>query len=181
MKINKGEQGYINYIKRMSLLYSLFGVFLSISLYYVGYNIFNTNANYLTLIAVLIILPTSLYITKYLLFSKYKSVQINTINNIKARSNDATVLFDLLIARNKETILIEVAVINNNSLMLLARNSKKDKVHIKNLIHNMFNSKGYNCNIKVFSTEEEFLNVLHITNSWSNNDELTRILLLNSI
>lgn len=181
MKINKGEQGYINYTKRINLIYSLLGIFLSISLYYTGYIIFNTNANFLTFISVLIVLPTSLYITKYLLFTKYKSVPIHIINKIKTFSNDATVLFDLLIARNKETILIEVAVINDNDLMLLARNAKKDIVNINNSIDNMLKSKGYNCNIKVFSTEEELINVLHITNSWSNNDELTRILLLNSI
>jgi hypothetical protein len=192
MKRIKGEVGYLDYHKKKNLILFVSGLATFNILYLVGYFVYNTNKNMLTLISVLLILPTSQFVTKYILIARYKSGSLDMYNRLKQISGNLVILCDLLLVSGRNTRYFEFAVISGKDLVLLSnlnKFSKKDKKNNirddKTIIQDMLNSKGFKANIKIYEDSDEFYSYLLDTSlrnkSNDKKDELAQLLLSNSV
>lgn len=75
-KIKKGESGYIDYMKKRTLIKTLVLYLMSLIIFFAGYLHFGKKENVITVIAVLGILPASRSLVNFIMFMRFKSTSM---------------------------------------------------------------------------------------------------------
>lgn len=186
----KGDNGYIDYHKSKYLKIAITLLIVVLVIYVLGQTLVpEFLVYYFQVGAALMILPTAQYFTKFLLFNRFKSGSEVIYKTIKEISEKLLVLSDLIIVRGKKTIYCDFVVVTDKHLVFYSSQNKRikesKKNEIKEIIKNIFESKGYVISIEVIDNEDEYINHIKHLQEERINQELQKqfgeIILQNSI
>lgn len=153
----KGCIGYIDRIKKDSLLIGLLGFAIFLVIYFSGIALTKTNQNYGTILAVLIALPTAQMFTRYIGYRRYSSVPIELVNALEVYNN-SSILYEMLLVRGKVTYYIDAIVVTNKQIVLLSLTGKalkQDEGKARQELQTLMNHKGIKVNTVLFETVDD--------------------------
>lgn len=150
-KINKGDYGYLKHEKIKRLILSLFSLLLVLSVFFTGIILYGTNANILSIIAVLLALPTSKIWINFIILVPFKSCEkeIYDISNIEGINK----LYELVISSEKRIYFVDACIIWNGSIILYVKEEYKHKKELQEYITNLLDKQSTYKKIKLISSK----------------------------
>lgn len=172
MKVPKGEAGYINSIKKRLIIQTLisFGIVAIILL--TGYLIHHTKLNMLTILAVLGCLPACRTLVNLIMVLPHHSIEKKKEMEIRAVSDELTILYDLIVTSEKKAMPIEAVAVSGNTVCGYSPSEKVDTAyaasHIKSIL---LQNKLDKVTVKIFHDYVAFLSRVEGMNSIASIDQ----------
>lgn len=158
MKIQKGTAGYISAKKRHLAMIIGMAVVVVIGLLVAGYMVYDSRLNWLTVIAILICLPVCRMIVNLIMLIPHTSISENTEMEISGKTENLTVLFDLIITSEKKAMKIDAIVISRNVVCGYAKAPKFDTDYAAKHIKSILEQNGIEkVTVKIFKDYVAFL------------------------
>lgn len=157
MKIKKGDYGYIDSNKKISTIKALSGLGLILIIFIMGIIITKTRLNWFTFSSVLCALPVGKMVVNMIMTFSHKSIPIDLYNKIKAKEEDITVIYDLVITSDESAMQIDSVTIKGNTLCAYTSDNKLNEEKTTKYIKTILANNGCNASIKIFKNLDSFL------------------------
>lgn len=130
----KNTYGYIDSQKKYELIRTVLYFGISIALYVLGYVTTKTNANLLTVVAVLGCLPASKSLVSMIMFFRYHSCSETIFHSLsKASEHIQHQLYDLVFTSEQATFVFSHCVCQNGSLVFFTERELDSAAFTKHL------------------------------------------------
>lgn len=160
-KVQKGAFGYLNYKKKMSVIMTVGMFALSLAIFILGYVTTKTNANYLTVVAVLGCLPASKSAVSMIMYLKAKGCSEESRNSIDAVIGDLDGFYDLYFTGYQKNFPIDHLIVTQNAIVAYSTDKKiteKDfNEHMKDILNK---ERIHDITVKLFLDKDKYLNRL---------------------
>ncbi|MCT4545452.1 MAG: hypothetical protein N4A63_18100 [Vallitalea sp.] len=185
----KGEHGYIYSQKRRYLLASIIGLLIIIPMYLIDRFVL-LEGNVLLLITVLLVLPLTQFIVKFIVYLPFKECNKEVYTKFEKLSDSLVCLSSLVMVRGKKTLFYQLAIVSGKEITLLIdeKKSRKEMMEYKELVEKLIRPKGYSTKVRIFNSEKEMYSYINndlsiLLNNVNPSDqvELANILLDNAI
>ena len=158
MKATKGNPDYIKKRKQMVILKTVLQFGIVIALLILGIVQTKSRLNLLTVVAVLGCLPASKSLVEVIMLLPHRSIDLNLADEIKEKTSELTVCYDLVLTSEKHIMPIDCVVISDNTICGYTSNKKTDTVfaakHMKQILSaNQFS----NVSVKIFDNYTAFI------------------------
>ena len=158
MKIQKGTAGYISAKKRRLAMMIGVAAVLIIGILVTGYVLYDSRLNWLTIVAILICLPVCRTLVNLIMLLPHTSISENTEMEISGKTENLTVLFDLIITSEKKAMKIDSIVISRNVVCGYAKSPKFDTDYAAKHIKSILEQNGIEkVTVKIFKDYVAFL------------------------
>ena len=157
-KITKGNPGYIEKRKQNRILKTVLQFGIVIALLILGVAQTDTRLNLLTLVAVLGCLPASKSLVEVIMLFPHHSIEMAKADEIRARTSDLTVVYDLVFTSEKHIMPVDCVIISDNTICGYTSKEKTDTTfaakHLKQILYaNQFT----NVSVKIFDNYNAFI------------------------
>lgn len=154
----KGDIGYFDNLKKRDLIKCTLQWVLVIVFLVVGFIVFGTKLNILTLVAVLGCLPASKATVGVIVKWPIKSIETTLANQVEANSDNMTVSYDVVLTSKEKIMPLKCVAISNNTVYGYSTNEKVGPEETANYMKNFFlqNDCG-RVNVKVFKEFVPFI------------------------
>lgn len=164
-KYSKGEYEYAKYNKNRVLIYTVIMFSLSIALYLIGYFTTKTNKNYLTIFAILGLLPASKSLVSLIMNFRVKTSNLEFKNEIESRIGDLYGMYHMYFTSYDTNFYFDHLIITSNSLICYSSDSKIDEKKFKEHFEKHMKIEGINdVMIKVFNNSNNYFRRLEELN-----------------
>lgn len=155
----KGSYGYIRDYKKFKGLISGIWIALVVILYVTGLVIFGTNKNYVTLVAILLVLPGAKAWVASIVMLPYHTQPRELYDETVALMKDkqAKVYSDIVVTKYEGAMTLSVIVNYNDNFYAYMPKQKKSLSEVKNYLTEMIASQGLTTKAQVYDSEEKFL------------------------
>lgn len=148
----KGEPGYIAFMKKFNLLITLVLFALAIGIFITGLLIFESKANICSIIGALFIIPAARYMTVWILFLPYKSVTDEEFKEIYGLMKGGNILYaDVLVTSTEKAYCMPFLVITGNKVFAFAKGNAK-LYKVQDYMADTIRRRG--CDFKVMVTDD---------------------------
>lgn len=155
--VGKGQRGYFKKRKTKLGLASLAGFFLMMVTFFIGYLIFGTPKNYVTIIAVLIVLPTVKIFVQYLMLPWYKKRSDDEYNNVVKCCEPLKLYSELLITASEKSFeIIYLMIDKNDNIIAFSEKNAKDAGLFDKGVTNFLNFYELDSKVKLFTDLKSF-------------------------
>lgn len=156
--MNKGDIGYLKDFKKRDLIKCSIQWGLIIIFLIIGYIIFDTKLNILTLVAVLGCLPAAKATVAVVVKWPIKPLKNTQAQQVLEHSTELTTSFDVILTSQEKIMPLECAVISDHTLYGFTTNKKVGSEATANYMKNIFlqNECG-RVNVKVFHDFTQFI------------------------
>lgn len=155
--VYKGERGYLRSRKIKLGIGSLFGFFLIILIFFIGYMIFDTAKNYVTILAVLVVLPTAKIFVQYLMVSWKCNASKEEYDEIAALCSPLKLYCELMItAQEKSFEILYLLIGRDDSIIAYTANPKSDADKFEKGVTNFLNYYEFDSKVKLFNDLGQF-------------------------
>lgn len=160
-KVQKGMFGYLSYKKKMSTLVT-FGMFaLSLAIFVMGYVTTKTNANLLTVVAVLGCLPASKSAVSMIMYLKAKGCSEEDKTAIEGAIGSLDGYYDLYFTGYSKNFPTDHLVVTKNAIIAYSADKKiteKDfNEHMKDILNK---ERIHDITVKLFTDRAKYVNRL---------------------
>ena len=147
-KVFKGEVGYFRYRKKRLLIATISGFLLMFLFFFTGYLIYATARNLITILAVLVVLPTAKIYVQYMMLPWKNSGDKAFFDNIKEKYPCLDIYGEMLITGSEKRFEITyLAIDKNDNIVAFSMNQNSDEGLFKKAVVNFLNY--YNFDAKV--------------------------------
>ena len=155
----KGSYGYIRDYKRFKGLISGIWLAIVLLLYITGLVIFKTNKNYVTLVAILLVLPGAKAWVASIVMIPYHTQSRKLYDEVVAlmKEKSAKVYSDIVVTKYEGAMTLSVIVNYNDNFYAYMPKQKKTLTEVRNYLTEMLASQGLTTKAQVFDNEEKFL------------------------
>lgn len=157
-KIYKGQPGYTRSRKLKLGMASLTGFMIMVAIFIVGYAIYQTPKNYLTIPAVIVVLPTAKVFVQYLMVSWKNSVEPSEYNALSKAVAPLPLYCELAITASEKSYEILYLLIDREE-NIIAYTKKTDKVDTEKFekgVTNFLNFYDYSAKVKLYTDYRQF-------------------------
>ncbi len=156
-KIQKGNFGYLAYRKKFSAVVTIGLFVLSLALYLLGYITTKTNANLLTVVAVLGCLPASKSAVGMIMFLKAKGAGEEDKNAIESVIGNLCGYYDLYFTGYQKNFPTNHITVTKNSILAYSSDAKiteKDfNEHMKDILNK---ERIHDITVKLFTDRDKY-------------------------
>lgn len=151
-KCNKGEPGYFKYKKMQLGMVSLTGLVLILGIYLTGYLIWGTPKNYVTILAVLVVLPTMKFLVQYLMFPWKNFVAKNEYDEINNKCKPLKLYSELMMTASEKRYQISYLLIDkDDNIIVYTPDEKADTMAFEKGVTNFLNYYEFNSKVKLYT------------------------------
>lgn len=180
-KYLKGEYEYVKDHRMRICIFTAFLFIISLSLYIAGYVTTKSNKNYLTIVAILGLLPASKSLVSVIMNFRIKVTDLTFKKEIESRIGNLIGMFHMYFTSYDSNFYINHLVITDNSLIGFSDDSKFDEKKFKDHLEKHMKIDGIeNITIKVFNDKNTYFKRLDelnkITDSNNTNTKLYNLL-----
>lgn len=157
--MEKGSYGYIDAHKRKQFIKTVLFFLAAILIFVLGLvlNKFSKQ-NIFTIIAVILVLPAAKTLVNFLVMLPYHTAGIELYNQASAMvSADMCMLSDMVISSPEKIMGLSFLVMAGPDLIGLAASEKEDIPYIETYLSRGVKNRGLSYNVKIYQTEEQFL------------------------
>ena len=156
-KVDKGEQGYLNYKKKYEIIRTLIYFAIVAAVFFLGYSQTHTRKNILTVVAVVGCLPACKALVGVITRMPYKSCMKSFSEDIRNRAHHITSFFDLVFTSTEKFMPVDCIVISGNTIFGYAPNEKTDLKYAADFIKEILGAnKIKKLNVKFYREYNAF-------------------------
>ena len=160
-KVQKGNFGYLAYKKKFSAFITIGMFSLSLAIYLMGYLTTRTNANLLTVVAVLGCLPASKSAVSMIMYLKAKGASEEDKTVIEEVKGNLYGYYDLYFTGYQKNFPINHLTVTNNSIVAYSSDSKITEKEFNEHIKDLLNKERiHDITIKLFTDRQKYCNRL---------------------
>ena len=160
-KTTKGNYGYLAYKKKMSFIMTLGMFALSLAIFILGYITTKTNANYLTVVAVLGCLPASKSAVSMIMYLKAKGATEEDKTMIDDVIGDLFGYYDLYFTGYQKNFPTNHLVVTQNSIIAYSSNEKITEKEFNEHMKDILNKERIrDITVKLFTDRSKYMNRL---------------------
>lgn len=157
-KVEKGTPGYLEYKKKAEMVRTLIYFGISAAIFILGYIQTKSKLNLMTVFAMLGCLPSSKALVGVIARFPYKSIPTIHGDEIKSRTKNLTVIYDLIITSREKIMPVECMVISGNSIYGYTENDKVDLNYAATHIRGILNENHFpDVSVKLLNNYSAFL------------------------
>lgn len=169
----KGQAGYFKYKKTTLGLISLIGFLLMFGIYLAGYLFWGTGKNYLTILAVLVILPTAKFFVQYLMIPWKGYVTLDDYEEMNSKCGTLKLYSELMITAQEKRFQISYLLIDKEeNIIAYTPDIKTDAQAFEKGVTNFLNYYNFNSKVKLYNDLKSFEK--KCVNLASRNKEITQ-------
>ncbi|MBQ7918835.1 MAG: hypothetical protein IJ324_02695 [Lachnospiraceae bacterium] len=170
----KGQRNYLNTQKKYEILKTAILFALPLALYITGYVTTGSNANYLTIVAVVGFLPACRSLVQTIMFLRFKSCPPDVAEKIEAAKGELANLYDCAFTAYQDNFMVDHLVVCGNTICGIttdkAFKEKEFQTHLDKILK-ADNIK--NVTIKVFTDENKYVERLGQLQTLEADEKLT--------
>lgn len=160
-KIQKGMFGYLSYKKKMSVVMTIGMFALSLAIFVMGYVTTKTNANLLTVVAVLGCLPASKSAVSMIMFLKAKGCGAEDKEVIEKAIGSLDGYYDLYFTGYSKNFPTDHLVVTKNSIIAYSTDEKITEKEFNEHIKDILNKERiHDITVKLFTDRDKYVNRL---------------------
>lgn len=157
MKSKKGDYGYIERNKKLSIIKAVCGLGIILTIFLVGIIITKTRLNWFTFVSVLTALPVGKMVVNMIMTIPHKSIPIESYNRIKEKEDGIHIIYDLVITSYEFVMQIDSIAIKGNTLCAYSTDEKLNEENATKYIKNILVNNGCNTSVKIFKSLDGYL------------------------
>jgi len=164
-----GDYGYVLSAKKYNLKLALSFLGICIIVYLIGVVFFDKLAPFFTIGSVLLILPASQFLAKYLSYATYKTINSEQFEKIESISEDFLVLGELPIIRGKKvyttlvTVVTKVGVYSYIDPRKDISESRKVLLDTEHALNSILKPKNLGVTAKIYNDFDDMYDYLRTT------------------
>lgn len=182
-RINKGQYGYMQYQKRFTMFRSLVYFGISFAIYLLGRLSTGSNANLLSVVAVLGCLPASKSLVNMIMFLRAKECSESLHQQIEQAVGDLEGGYDFFMTSYSNNFSLSHVVIRGNSLCGVTEDPKCDAEKAEQHLEDMFRQNAFKgMSFKIFKDTAKYTErLLQLQKLEKNGQEAAKLELVGSI
>ena len=170
----KGQRNYLDTQKNYEIIKTLIFFALPLSLYIAGYVTTGSNANYLTIVAVVGFLPACKSLVQTIMYLRYKSCPPEVAEKIEGAKGELTDLYDCVFTAYQDTFKVDHLVVRGNTICGITTDKAfKEKEFYKHLDTILKADNIKNVTIKVFTDVYKYVERLEQLQTLESDEQLT--------
>ena len=126
-KVEKGEFGYLAYKKSRNMIKTIIAFAVVLVIFIIGFIIWKSKNNYLTMLAVVLVLPAAKFAVSYFVLIPHKNCDEELKSAIEERKGELNSVYDLVVSNKQKPVGIMAAVISDNQILAYTSAAKADK------------------------------------------------------
>lgn len=156
-KIYKGNPGYLKSRKIKLGIGVCAGILLIVAIYAAGYIIFDTPKNYVTILAVLAVLPVAKILIQYLMVPWKNNADISEYEQLKKDIEPLPLYCEFMItAQEKRFPILYLVIDKNENIIAYTKNEKADCQAFEKGVVNFLNYYDLNSKVKLYTDLKQF-------------------------
>lgn len=116
-KVEKGEFGYLAYKKSRNMIKTIIAFAVVLVIFIIGFIIWKSKNNYLTMLAVVLVLPAAKFAVSYFVLIPHKNCDKELKSAIEERKGELNSVYDLVVSNKQKPVGIMAAVISDNQIL----------------------------------------------------------------
>lgn len=157
-KINKGQPGYYKNRKIKFGILCLAGFLLVFSIYFAGYWIAGTNKNLLTVLAMIIFIPTAKFLIDYFMIPWKSFVRPEEYTEVEKICEPLPVYAELVITASEKRYSISYLLVDkDDNIVAYTTDGKADKEGFKKGVTNFLNYYNFDSKVELYSDYEAYI------------------------
>ncbi len=165
-KIQKGMFGYLSYKKKTSAVMTISMFAISLALFIAGYVTTKTNANLLTVVAVLGCLPASKSAVSMIMFLKAKGGTVEDKEVIEGAIGSLDGYYDLYFTGYSKNFPTNHLVVTQNSIIVYSSDSKITEKEFNEHMKSLLNKERiHDITVKLFTDRDKYIQRLKELNA----------------
>ena len=113
-KVEKGEFGYLAYKKSRNMIKTIIAFAVVLVIFIIGFIIWKSKNNYLTMLAVVLVLPAAKFAVSYFVLIPHKNCDEELKSAIEERKGELNSVYDLVVSNKQKPVGIMAAVIGEH-------------------------------------------------------------------
>lgn len=157
-KVLKGQLGYYKRKKTILGIACLIGFILIFGIYLTGYMVAGTNKNNLTILAIILFIPTAKFLVDYFLLPWKAFATQEELDYISSKADPLQVYAELLMTAGEKRYQISYLVVGKDeNIIAFTRNQKADREVFKKSVTNFLNYYNYDSKVELFTDYDAFI------------------------
>ena len=157
-KATKGMPGYYKNRKIKFGIFCLIGFLLVFGVYFAGYWITGTNKNLLTVLAMIIFIPTAKFLIDYFMIPWKSFVGNEEFAAVSKECEPLPVYAELVITASEKRYNISFVVVDKDeNIVAYTKDEKADKEAFKKGVKNFLNYYDFDAKTELYSDYEAFM------------------------
>ena len=108
-KVEKGEFGYLAYKKSRNMIKTIIAFAVVLVIFIIGFIIWKSKNNYLTMLAVVLVLPAAKFAVSYFVLIPHKNCDKELKSAIEERKGELNSVYDLVVSNKQKPVGIMAA------------------------------------------------------------------------
>ncbi|MGN0378635.1 MAG: hypothetical protein ACI4EU_03505 [Butyrivibrio sp.] len=156
-KIQKGQPGYIRTRKIKLGIGTISGFLLMALIYLTGYLIFDTGKNFVTILAVLVVLPVAKIFVQYLLLPWGVKADETQYDELKKTASPLLPYCELMItAQEKSFAIVYLVIDKDENIVAYTTQPKVEPDRFEKGVTNFLNYYEFDAKVKLFTDFRQF-------------------------
>ncbi len=158
----KGEPGYITSKKRIELTTAIILFLIAAGIFVLGLALNKwEKGNIFTIIAALFIIPMAKFVTGYILFFPFKSVDPEKVKEVEKSAKAGSLVFsDVVITSEKVAMGLDFLVVTGDKILGITSREKEDVLDIRNYLQDKITRQGHDYKVSITDEFKKFTNML---------------------
>lgn len=153
----KGQPGYIRARKIKLGIGTISGFLMMILIYFIGYLIFDTGKNFITVLAVLVVLPTAKIFVQYLLLPWGVQADSGQYEELKVLAAPLSPYCELMItAQEKSFAIVYIVIDKDDNIIAYTSQAKVEPEKFEKGVTNFLNYYEFDAKVKLFTDYRQF-------------------------
>ncbi len=167
MRKEKGEFGYLHYLKVYHLLMTLVCLTVVMILVMIGFFRYHSMNHIYTVIAAVMAIPAAKFFVEYLVLIPYEGHSREVYE--KLDDDNYRLLTELVITSEQKIMYVDFAIVKGKKVYCCATGKKMDSKELEKYLHKILNSEFDGVTVKVINDLKKFKKEAeHIKNTQSN-------------
>ena len=147
-KVEKGEFGYLAYKKSRNMIKTIIAFAVVLVIFIIGFIIWKSKNNYLTMLAVVLVLPAAKFAVSYFVLIPHKNCDEELKSAIEERKGELNSVYDLVVM---------AAVISDNQILAYTSAAKADKNLFETSVKEFLKNEKLTCAVLLYKDKDTYL------------------------
>ena len=149
-KVEKGEFGYLAYKKSRNMIKTIIAFAVVLVIFIIGFIIWKSKNNYLTMLAVVLVLPAAKFAVSYFVLIPHKNCDEELKSAIEERKGELNSVYDLVVSNKQKPVGIMAAVISDNQILAYTSAAKADKNLFETSVKEFLKNEKLTCAVLLY-------------------------------
>ena len=149
-KVEKGEFGYLAYKKSRNMIKTIIAFAIVLVIFIIGFIIWKSKNNYLTMLAVVLVLPAAKFAVSYFVLIPHKNCDEELKNAIEKCKGELNSVYDLVVSNKQKPVGIMAAVISDNQILAYTSSAKADKNLFETSVKEFLKNEKLTCAVLLY-------------------------------